>query len=103
MDNSIVVVPFDKKWAIQFECEREMILDAFGELRAEIQHIGSTSVEGLAAKPIIDIAILVESADDAIRAITPLVRLGYTCYGEAEVPGRVYFDRRAYEPCHSTS
>lgn len=100
MDNSIVVVPFDKKWAIQFECEREMILDAFGELRAEIEHIGSTSVEGLAAKPIIDIAILVESADDAIRAITPLVRLGYTCYGEAEVSGRVYFDRRAYEPCH---
>lgn len=73
---------------------------AFGEMRAEIEHIGSTSVVGLAAKPIIDIAILVESADDAIHAITPLVRLGYTCYGEAEIPGRVYFDRRAYEPCH---
>ncbi len=100
MSDPIVVLPYDPEWALQFEAEREMILSAFDDLRAEIEHIGSTAVVGLAAKPIIDIAIIVESAEDALRAITPLVRLGYTCYGEAEIPGRVYFDRREYEPCH---
>ncbi|MCG3140126.1 MAG: hypothetical protein HDKAJFGB_01124 [Anaerolineae bacterium] len=100
MSEPIVVLPYDPQWAVQFKAEREMILSAFDELRAEVEHIGSTSVVGLAAKPILDLAIIVESAEDALRAITPLVRMGYTCFGEAEVAGRVYFDRRAFEPCH---
>lgn len=100
MSEAIIITPYDPQWAIQFQAERANITDAFGELNARIEHVGSTSVEGLAAKPIIDIAIIVESAEDALRAITPLVRLGYTCFGEAEIPGRVYFDRREFEPCH---
>ena len=100
MSEAIIITPYDPQWAIQFQAERANIIGAFGELRAHIEHIGSTSVEGLAAKPIIDMAIIVESAEDALRAITPLVRLGYTCFGEAEIPGRVYFDRREFEPCH---
>ncbi|MBI4675389.1 MAG: GrpB family protein [Chloroflexi bacterium] len=100
MSDPIVIAPYDPKWVVRFEEECERILDAFSDLRAQIEHIGSTAVPGLAAKPIIDILIMVYTAEDAIRAITPLVRLGYTCYGEAEIPGRIYFDRRAYEPCH---
>jgi GrpB-like predicted nucleotidyltransferase (UPF0157 family) len=96
----LVVMPYNAAWSAQFETERAQIQRAFGELAAHFEHIGSTSVEGLAAKPIIDIAIIVESAEDAIRAITPLVRLGFTCFGEAEIPGRIYFHRHAYAPCH---
>lgn len=100
MVEPVIVLPYDPNWTIQFQSERASISNSFGELNAHIEHIGSTSVEGLAAKPIIDIAIIVESAEDAIRAITPLVRLGFTCFGEAEIPGRIYFDRREFDPCH---
>lgn len=100
MSDPIIISAYNPEWVAQFEIECEIILHAFGDLRAEIEHIGSTSVVGLAAKPIIDIAIIVESAEDAIRAITPLVRLGYKCFGEAQIPGRIYFDRREFEPCH---
>lgn len=100
MDAPLIVAAYDPQWANQFAQTRVQLLDALRDLNVQIEHIGSTSVVGLAAKPIIDIAICVESAEDAIRAITPLARLGYICYGEAEIPGRVYFDRRAYEPCH---
>jgi len=100
MSDPLVVVPYDPKWIEQFDQERERIIYAFDDLCAHVEHIGSTSVPGLAAKPIVDMLIVVETAEDALRAITPLVRLGYTCYGEAEIPGRIYFDRRAYNPCH---
>jgi GrpB-like predicted nucleotidyltransferase (UPF0157 family) len=100
MADPIIVVPYDPQWVQQFRDERERIEDAFDGFAAEIIHIGSTSVPGLAAKPIIDIAILVDRAEDAIRCITPLVRLGYKCFGEAEIPGRIYFDRREYDPVH---
>ncbi len=100
MPEAIIITLYNPQWAIQFQGERASILAAFGELNAHIEHIGSTAVVGLAAKPIIDIAIIVASAEDAIRAITPLVRLGFTCFGEAEIPGRIYFHRHAYAPCH---
>ena len=81
------------------------ILDALAGLHVEIEHVGSTSVRGLAAKPILDVMIIVESAEDAIRAITPLVGLDYICRGEAEVPGRIFFRRgvTAVTPCASVS
>src|SRR5581483_3856942 len=100
MAEPIFVVEYDPQWVRLFERERARILDALNGLNVVIEHIGSTAVPGLAAKPIIDILMIVETAEDAMRAITPLVRLGYTCYGEAEIAGRIYFDRRVYEPCH---
>ena len=93
MSDPIVIVDYDPQWAELFEEEKAEILAALRELNVKVEHIGSTSVPGLAAKPIIDIAIITANADDAVRAITPLRRLGYVCYGEADIPGRIFFSK----------
>lgn len=66
----IVIVPYDPTWPSLFQRERLRILRAIGSRALSIDHIGSTSVPGLAAKPIIDIMLVVaDCADD--RAYTP--------------------------------
>lgn len=91
MDDPIIVVAHDPQWANQFAQDRARLLDALRDFNVQIEHIGSTSVVGLAAKPIIDIMIIVENETDALRSITPIVRLGCICFGEHGVEGRVYF------------
>ena len=82
---------YDPEWPHRFEAERARILEALQGLDVTVEHVGSTSVPGLAAKPIIDIMIMVANAQEQIRAITPLVHLDYICRGEAEIPGRIFF------------
>lgn len=91
MDAPLIVAAYDPQWANQFAQTRVQLLDALRAVNAQIEHIGSTSVVGLAAKPIIDIMLIVENETDALRSITPIIRLGYICLGENEVQGRVYF------------
>lgn len=89
----IVISEYNPQWLRMFEEERARIVAALYEISAQVEHMGSTSVPGLAAKPIIDIMVIVENEHDAIRAITPLVLLDYECRGEMEIPGRLYFRR----------
>ena len=58
------------------------------EIGAEVEHFGSTAVAGLAAKPIIDIDVVVRSADDVPVAIERLRGSGYICQSDKGVPGR---------------
>lgn len=62
-----------------------------GDRVLDIQHVGSTSVPGQAAKPIIDIAIAVTSLDRLDELIAPLAQLGYGYKPDAGVPGRKFF------------
>ena len=90
----IVIADYDPAWPVAFERERDAIVAALGEAMGgvvAIEHIGSTSVPGLAAKPIIDIAIGVRQVADGVPCITPIVQLGYECRGEFGIPGRLYF------------
>ena len=90
----IIIADYDPAWPARFEEEREAIVAALGGAAAgvvAIEHVGSTSVPGLAAKPIIDIAIGVRQVADAVPCITPIVGLGYKCMGEFGIPGRLYF------------
>ena len=57
---NIIVVPYDEKWKLCFEEIAKEVSTALGELALSIEHVGSTSVEGLAAKPIIDIDVVIE-------------------------------------------
>ena len=59
---------------------------------ASVEHIGSTAVPGLAAKPIIDIMPGLETFDDGFACVSPLEVLGYEYRGENGIPGRHYFD-----------
>lgn len=64
-------------WPAQFETLRSRISGALADLATAIEHVGSTAVPGLAAKPIIDIDVLLKSRNDLPLAITRLAFLGY--------------------------
>lgn len=87
----IVVKPYDKNWPVLFKQEAYFIRRALAELEIKIHHIGSTSVEHLAAKPIIDILIEVDQLSDLDKNVRLLQELGYESLGEYGIPGRRYF------------
>jgi GrpB-like predicted nucleotidyltransferase (UPF0157 family) len=96
---TIHLADYDPRWPSIFEEERERLQSAIGQWVADIQHVGSTSIPGIAAKPIIDIAIHLRSLLDALKCITPLRgHLGYECLGEFGIPGRIYFRKPTDSP-----
>jgi GrpB-like predicted nucleotidyltransferase (UPF0157 family) len=88
----IVVEKYNPKWAHAFVELKEAYLSHINpDLR--IEHVGSTSVPGLAAKPIIDIDIVVKHKSDVLDLIGQLESLGYIHQGDYGVPGREAFKR----------
>jgi GrpB-like predicted nucleotidyltransferase (UPF0157 family) len=74
---AVVVVPYDTAWPERYARERVKIIDALGQSLRNVHHVGSTAVEGLAAKPIIDI-LLVVSQPEVEETYTPaLEQAGY--------------------------
>lgn len=84
----ITLVPYDPEWPRVFERERERLQQALGDEAAAIHHIGSTSVPGLAAKPIVDIIVASRVPLDVARLAPKLAPLGYTQWID-ETPGHV--------------
>jgi GrpB-like predicted nucleotidyltransferase (UPF0157 family) len=74
----IVIAPYDPAWPGRFAAEAVRIHKVFGELALRIEHVGSTSVPGLAAKPVVDIQVSVPSLDRRDFYRTLLTELGYT-------------------------
>ena len=96
MTARVQVVPYDETWPQLFEAEADQIRAALGgELRV-IEHVGSTSVPGLAAKPVIDIAISVESLADLDVAAVEELGYQYVPKFEEDFPNRKYFTRGDY-------
>ena len=81
---TVKVVPYKKKWVDQFEKEKAQILEVCGDKIVAVEHIGSTSVPGLAAKPIIDIAVGVKRLKDAEQLLKPLSKIGYHFYKQSQ-------------------
>src|SRR5262245_61495088 len=74
----ITIAPYDPAWPAMFDAEATRIREAFGSQAERIEHVGSTSVPGLAAKPVIDIQVSVPSFDSRERFSALLRGLGYT-------------------------
>ena len=74
---SIVIEDYDPVWADRFAAASSLLREALGDLIVNVEHVGSTSVPGLAAKPIIDIDLLMEETTDECLYIPALERLGY--------------------------
>ena len=89
----VQVVPFQDDWFDKYEQERERLQAVVNDVTRDIEHIGSTSVRGLAAKPIIDIALRLATVQQVPDLLEPLARLGYTYEGEYGLPGRHFFIR----------
>ena len=90
----IVIAAYDENWPVMFDAEKARLDSALGGHALSIQHIGSTSVPGLGAKPIIDIMIAVRTLEEADEfCIDPIVALGYEYVKEfeRETPMRRYF------------
>jgi GrpB-like predicted nucleotidyltransferase (UPF0157 family) len=92
-DDPVVVVPYDPRWPELFDEERARIERAIGPFTLEIEHIGSTAVPGLAAKPVIDIMVGVRSLEDSPVLVERLSGIGYRYLPELErvFPLRRYF------------
>lgn len=88
---TVEISPHDHRWSDLFARERDRIKEAIGDVALDIQHVGSTSVPGLAAKPIVDIAVAIRSYDEFPPHIPAIERLGYIYRGENGVPRRHYF------------
>jgi GrpB-like predicted nucleotidyltransferase (UPF0157 family) len=88
---SIIVVDYDPAWPVAFERLRATIWPVVSDVALTIEHVGSTSVPGLAAKPIIDMSVVVPTASNIPIAIERLATLGYTHIGNLGVDGREAF------------
>jgi GrpB-like predicted nucleotidyltransferase (UPF0157 family) len=89
----VVVVEYDPEWQRRFERLREAVAPALGDVAVSIEHVGSTSVPGLAAKPIVDVDVVVATAADVPVATERLTTLGYGHQGDLGIPGREAFSR----------
>jgi GrpB-like predicted nucleotidyltransferase (UPF0157 family) len=73
----VVLADYDPEWPKQFEREQERIRAALGQRALLVEHVGSTAVPGLAAKPIIDINLVVEDSADEVAYVPALEAAGY--------------------------
>jgi GrpB-like predicted nucleotidyltransferase (UPF0157 family) len=87
----VEVVPYDPKWRDAFEMESKLIADTLAENFVAIHHIGSTSIAGIHAKPIIDMLVEVEDIDGVDDSNSAMASLGYEVMGAFGIPGRRYF------------
>lgn len=94
VDEPIELVAHDPRWTELFEHDAREIRDALAERVLGIEHFGSTAVDGLLAKPIIDVLVAPVKWPLTHRDEAALQSLGYELLGEAGVPGRIYFRRR---------
>jgi GrpB-like predicted nucleotidyltransferase (UPF0157 family) len=87
----VKLIPYTVEWNRFFEKEKDILTSAIGEYVLDIQHVGSTSISGMVAKPIIDIAVAVANFEEARVCIGPIEQLGYEYRGEHGIPRRHYF------------
>jgi GrpB-like predicted nucleotidyltransferase (UPF0157 family) len=92
---SVIVVPYDPNWPKEFEKIHADIWPAIQHSAQRIEHVGSTSVPGLAAKPVIDLDVVIATTQDFPAVKAALESLGYYHNGDQGIPGREAFK---YDP-----
>jgi GrpB-like predicted nucleotidyltransferase (UPF0157 family) len=93
MSEPVVVVAHDPKWAADFEEEKERIVSALADRALEVEHVGSTAIPGLAAKPVLDVAVALQSINEPQEAIRLLEAAGYERRPAGDFPGRLFLRR----------
>ena len=97
--SQVVVLDYDPEWPRVFETLRSFVWNAVADIAISIEHVGSTSVPGLAAKPVIDIDVVVPDGRVS-DGIARLSALGYEHRGDLGVPDREAFFRPPQSPPH---
>jgi GrpB-like predicted nucleotidyltransferase (UPF0157 family) len=88
------LVPYEPAWAELYREEEARLRAALGYHVVQIEHVGSTSVPGLHAKPILDIVVAVKNMADAAMCEEAVAPLGYVHTPEHDMPGRLYLVKR---------
>ena len=91
MGEPIKIVPYNPDWADTFSRLRDFVAPVLGDTALTIEHVGSTAVPGLAAKPIIDMDVVVASVEKVPVAMERLESLGYRHEGDLGINGREAF------------
>ncbi len=95
LDEPVHICEYQATWPALFAAERARLSAALAVSPQTVQHIGSTAVPGLAAKPVIDLMLGLKEFPPAEAIIKSIKILGYEAFGEACVPERMYFRLRS--------
>lgn len=88
---TVKIVPYQEKWKDAFLLEKKLLQAILGPIALSIEHIGSTAIEGLQAKPIIDIAVKVDDIETIQSSVAKLIVIGYQeRVNRLEGPQRVF-------------
>lgn len=102
MDGTPIVVEYDPNWPREFEALASVLEAALGELAAHIHHVGSTSIPGMSAKPILDIDVELVPGASCAEVSALLSPLGYEYEGDLGIPERYAYARVASDVPRST-
>src|SRR5579871_848227 len=95
--DEIHIVPYNPSWPILFKEESARLWTPLRDSIVRIEHFGSTAVHGLAAKPVIDLLIVMRSLEAAEQSVPILESLGYDYWAEdpaqRSIPGRLFFKK----------
>jgi GrpB-like predicted nucleotidyltransferase (UPF0157 family) len=91
MMRAVVVTDYNPAWPIWFNQLRDRIWPAIKGAALSIEHVGSTSVPGLAAKPVIDLDVVIRASEDLPAIVQQLAALGYQHQGDLGIEGREAF------------
>jgi GrpB-like predicted nucleotidyltransferase (UPF0157 family) len=97
-DPAVRIVEYDPGWPEEAEREIARVAAALGEVAVRLDHVGSTSVPGLAAKPIIDLQVSVAALEPQAAYVGPLEAIGYLFVPYATSPEYLFFGRPAERP-----
>jgi GrpB-like predicted nucleotidyltransferase (UPF0157 family) len=90
----VELVPHDPAWSTAFREEAALLRAALGDHTVQIEHVGSTSIPGLEAKPILDIVVAVRDPSQLVAFAAAVAPLGYQYKPDPTDPGRLYFVKR---------
>ena len=91
MKKHVVVEPYNEEWKSDFIAIRDELDTVLKDIVLRIEHVGSTSVEGLSAKPVIDIDVVIKDTTVLPDVISALQTIGYFHEGDLGIPGREAF------------
>ena len=89
--SKVIVMPYDKKWQTDFEKIKFELENAIGDLILGIEHVGSTSVQGMSAKPCIDIDVVIKDYSVFDILVSRLADIGYIHEGDLGIKDREAF------------
>lgn len=93
--NKVVVEDYNPRWSEEFELLKSVFEYILKEYNIKVEHVGSTSVKGLSAKPILDIDIISYCKDEIPKIINELEKVGYKHIGDVGIVGREAFSRES--------